>query len=99
MEWLFVLWCGLVGVALAGIAAVCVTTVMQEIEVSRRRARLRAEQYRAEAELQHLTQRAMAEMFQAARLDARLRATQQPTASRVTPSPGDIDGEVWDLHD
>lgn len=99
MEWTFALLCGFVGVVLAGVAAVGVMAVMQQVEVSRRRARIRAEQYRAELELQHLTQRAMTEMLQAARLDARLRPTAPPRAGRVTPSPDDIAGEVWDPHD
>lgn len=96
MEWAYVVLLALGGVLLVGLAGVGALVLMQRIETARRRVRLRAEQYRAEAELQHLAQRAMAEMLQTARWDARLRSTPPPTASHITPSPFDIEGEAWD---
>lgn len=97
MDWTQVALWMLLGVVLACVAGALILAAIHDIAEVRRRARIRTEQYRAEAELQNLTQRAIAEMFQAARLDARLHPRQQPTASRVTPSPNDIEGEAWDV--
>ena len=96
MDWTQVALWMLLSVVLACVAGALVLAAIHDITEARRRARIRTEQYRAEAELQNLTQRAIAEMFQAARLDARLHST-PPTASRVTPSPDDIEGEAWDV--
>jgi hypothetical protein len=99
MEWTQVAPWILLGVVLACVAGALVLATVRDIAAARRRAQIRAEQYRAEAELQRLTQAALRQMFETARLDARLRTP--PTAStsssgRITPSPSDIEGEAWD---
>lgn len=89
----------LAGVLFAGVAGIAVVVGISRLDAAQRRARIRAEQYRSEAELQRLTQVALRQMFEAARLDARLRtpsSSSPPSSGRIQPSPSDLEGEAWD---